>query len=111
MIREIIKDIEDIEGDQFKNIQTAPVLWGVNTARWIVYGLLALLTISLLFFGWLWGKENVQNPLALMSILLIVMTFIFSAILSRARQKKHYHILSQYLKLIMLMGVAFLFVV
>ncbi|MBN2523349.1 MAG: geranylgeranylglycerol-phosphate geranylgeranyltransferase, partial [Bacteroidales bacterium] len=40
LIREIIKDIEDFEGDYVFGRQTIPIAWGLQIAKWIVIGLI-----------------------------------------------------------------------
>ena len=40
--REIVKDIEDIEGDQKSGAKTTPILWGVQTAMYLVFVFMAL---------------------------------------------------------------------
>jgi 4-hydroxybenzoate polyprenyltransferase len=50
MVREMLKDIEDMNGDQATGYRTLPVIWGMNTARWITGGIL-FLTIVLLAAG------------------------------------------------------------
>jgi 4-hydroxybenzoate polyprenyltransferase len=50
VIREIIKDIEDIEGDTLHGRNTLPIKWGVKAVKIIV---LSLTIISLALLGWL----------------------------------------------------------
>jgi len=46
LIREIVKDIADLEGDKKFNIQTLPVKFGINTTLLFIYLFTALLFIS-----------------------------------------------------------------
>lgn len=46
LIREIVKDIEDIEGDMHFNLQTLPIQIGIKHSRTIVYVLYIVLLIS-----------------------------------------------------------------
>ncbi|MFZ1703180.1 MAG: UbiA family prenyltransferase [Saprospiraceae bacterium] len=43
--REIVKDIEDIEGDQLRGIKTYPIVKGVNLSKKLVFIILILLSI------------------------------------------------------------------
>ena len=45
--REIVKDIEDVDGDAAEGARTLPVVWGDRAATWLVLGLLVT-TIALL---------------------------------------------------------------
>ncbi len=47
LIREIFKDIEDIEGDRESGYKTLPIVFGINKANWIAIGFM-IITIFLL---------------------------------------------------------------
>ena len=42
LIREIIKDMEDLKGDQTFGCQTLPIVWGMRKTKYFIYGILAL---------------------------------------------------------------------
>ncbi len=42
--REIIKDIQDVEGDKLKTVKSIPIVFGHEKARWIALGLIFLCT-------------------------------------------------------------------
>jgi len=46
LIRELLKDIEDMKGDIFAGIKTLPIIKGINFSKWIIF----FLTIILIFF-------------------------------------------------------------
>ncbi len=48
-IREIIKDMEDVEGDRETECRTMPVKWGIKKTKHFLYALIAL-TIGALFY-------------------------------------------------------------
>lgn len=52
LIREIQKDMEDEEGDRLAGFRTLAVVWGVNRAKYITAGLLALSIASILGLSW-----------------------------------------------------------
>lgn len=67
LIREVIKDMEDIEGDLKFGCKTMPIVWGlpvakVFTAVWIVVltGLLVAIQIYVIQLGW-WISANASN--------------------------------------------------
>lgn len=37
LIREIIKDIEDVKGESAFGCKTVPVIWGIRGAKWVIY--------------------------------------------------------------------------
>lgn len=43
--REIVKDVEDLEGDTQSGGSTLPATWGIGTCRWLVTGLLVALIV------------------------------------------------------------------
>ena len=47
LLREILKDIQDMKGDMSSGFRTIPVIWGVKTGR-MISGLLVILVIALL---------------------------------------------------------------
>lgn len=48
--REIIKDIQDMEGDSLRNVRSIPIVYGRNKARWIAMGI-SLLIVPIYLTG------------------------------------------------------------
>ena len=81
LIREIVKDIEDMEGDKLRQARTLPLLYGVNRVRIILAGL-SLILIIIIPFPWIYNIYNsyflvicllfVSLPLTVIFILLII---------------------------------------
>jgi 4-hydroxybenzoate polyprenyltransferase len=105
LIREIIKDIEDIEGDKKVGCKTMPVVWGIDKARYFVVFLIMLLIVSVIFLqDFFWKEGNVFY--LLYSLLLIQIPFIIVIIkIIRAKTKEHFAFLNLFTKIIILMGV------
>ena len=105
LIREVIKDMEDIEGDIKYGCKTMPIVWGlpvskVFTAVWIVVlaGMLTAIQIYVIQLGW-WLS-------ALYSFVLIIIPLIWSLKkLYAATTPEDFHQLSSMIKLIMLAGI------
>lgn len=105
LIREMIKDMEDIHGDSRYNCRTFPIVFGLNAAKiyvaiWsiVVIALLGIMTIYVLQFGW-WA-----------SALYCVIFLIFPSIkilnkLFKPADSKDYHRLSSQIKWVMLAGI------
>jgi 4-hydroxybenzoate polyprenyltransferase len=105
LIREVIKDMEDLEGDRRYGCRTMPIVWGINaskvyTAVWLIV-LIAALTILQFYvlpFGW-WAS-------AVYCFVLIIAPLIWILFkLSKAVTSKDFHLLSSMVKLVMMTGI------
>lgn len=103
-IREIVKDVEDYEGDIKIHCQTIPVVCGVNATKTTLYVLISLLLLLLAVYGYvLFGMElyvamGIMMVIALCSVLLAVMIY-------RAKTQKDFHNSSAFAKVMMLIGL------
>ncbi len=97
LIREIIKDMEDIKGDERFGCKTLPIIWGIANTKKFIYGLIILFTITV----WLMiGSISTLLPIGLILTLILL---IFG--LAKADTVREYHRLSSFCKVIMLLGV------
>ncbi|HEV7621330.1 MAG TPA: geranylgeranylglycerol-phosphate geranylgeranyltransferase [Flavisolibacter sp.] len=105
LIREAIKDMEDLQGDERYNCKTLPIVAGIRTTRiyinvWLVVltGSLIVLQLYILQFGW-W-------PAVIYSIFLVIvpLAVIFFK-LSKAVSAKDFSDLSKWAKFVMLTGI------
>lgn len=111
LIREIVKDIEDIDGDKLIKAKTLPIVLGMQKSKWIAAGLLlALLLIPIPFL--MEGYEAYADrffismaPLGFIYILLLI-NFI---LLLKSTQKGNFHRVDLILKLAMALGCLFPF--
>jgi len=105
LIREAVKDIEDLPGDERYGCRTMPIVWGVNAAKvyvavWLVVilALLVILQVYVFRFGW-WVAM-------VYSIVFIIIPFVLIFLqLFKAKAQKDYHRLSNWTKLVMLSGI------
>ena len=105
LIREAIKDIEDLQGDERYGCRTMPIVWGVNAAKvyiavWLVVilALLVILQVYVARFEWWWAMVY--------SIVFIIGPFVLIFFqLYKAKDQKDYHRLSNWTKLVMLTGI------
>lgn len=105
LIREAIKDMEDLPGDAKYGCRTMPILWGVNatkvyTAVWlcVLIGSLLIIQIYLLQFKWWW-------PVLYSFVFLTLPCIYILRKLSKAVKSEDFHTLSKYSKLVMLTGI------
>ncbi|MEM6722305.1 MAG: geranylgeranylglycerol-phosphate geranylgeranyltransferase [Bacteroidota bacterium] len=104
LMREMVKDIEDINGDYNANIMTLPILLGRNRVNKIV-AVLAGITIlfALYCISEVLKGKTVTTIYVLVTILLPLLYFIIK--IWQADTKSEYRMLSLLLKLIMLFGI------
>lgn len=105
LIREVVKDIEDMEGDARYGCRTMPIAWGVEFSKvfatiWMVI-LLVLLLIVLLYIlqfrMWLGAAYNL--------VLIIAPSVYCLYLLFNAKQTKDYSVLSKWIKAVMFTGI------
>ena len=105
LIREIIKDIEDMEGDRQFDCKTVPVVFGVNAAKWMI-AFLSVLLIALLALAqrYFFAEEQfLKISYILVALQLPVAAMIFSLV--PAASKEDFAKLSEWMKVIMLFGI------
>lgn len=103
-IREIIKDIEDIDGDYNEGLKTFPIVFGRKRARNFAI-FLGLIAIFLLVFITLNLFELKTVTFAYIAIFIIFPLFYFVYRLWNSKTKKQYDFLSKLLKIIVLLGI------
>lgn len=103
-IREVIKDLEDVEGDRRYGGRTLPILLGATISHYIVA---ACLVVLLAMLGVVQPKLWQHAPvMAIYTILFIMFPLIFILVkVFSAKGAGDYHQLSTYLKLVMLTGI------
>jgi 4-hydroxybenzoate polyprenyltransferase len=108
LFREIIKDIEDAEGDKAQNCKTLPILLGthISTAIACFVGIIFLLLVF--YFSYLL-KESVLKVVTIhITISLPIIYALF--LLINAKNKQDFSFLSKLAKIIMLSGLIFLLI-
>jgi len=105
MVREIVKDVEDMRGDAQHGCRTLPLVWGVARSKWVAgffLAALALLTLTATI-QLLLGSHR---PLGLWLLFLVLLPMAqLMRLLIRADRRKHFRYLSAWCKGIMLAGV------
>ena len=105
LIREVIKDLEDVAGDRKFGCTTMPIVWGQNSTKvfvavWLIVLIACtfIINVYILSFGW-W-----------LSAIYALLTVVFPLIwlfkkLTKANSTTDFHQLSSYIKWIMLSGI------
>ena len=105
LIREAIKDMEDLPGDEKHGCKTMPVVWGVNATKvyvavWLIVliALLAIVQVYILQFPWWW-------PVIYIAMLIIAPLLYIFFKLYKASGSLGFHQLSNWTKFVMLTGI------
>jgi 4-hydroxybenzoate polyprenyltransferase len=101
MIRELLKDLENIKGDIVQDYQTIPVTYGEHFTK-ILITLLIFLTMNPVYFLWEYPEIGMMKYYF---YFVGVVFFLFLIYLWKASTKKDYVILHNTIKLIILIGV------
>jgi len=109
LIREIIKDIEDFEGDVAYGRNTIPVVIGVLSAR-IVSISLIIITIALLYLTWNFFLHDTITLIYLSSAIVLPLLYVILKLIV-SNNRKQLHSASRILKIIMLSGILYSVVV
>ena len=109
LTREIIKDIEDFEGDMAYGRNTIPVVTGVLFAR-IICILLIIITAGLLYIVW-YFYLNDRITLIYISCAVVIPLLYVTYQLITGVNKKQLHYASRLMKIIMIAGVLYSVVV
>jgi 4-hydroxybenzoate polyprenyltransferase len=109
LTREIIKDIEDFEGDIAYGRNTVPVVLGVLSSK-IVSVCLIILTVALLYLTWYLYINDLITLIYLSAAIVLPLLFvIYKVIISQNR--KQLHSASSLMKIVMLTGILYSVVV
>lgn len=97
--REIIKDIEDIQGDHAHGLQTLPIMAGKERSKNLAFFILIISAIFSVFFYTFYFLQ-ISYLLQLSYALIIVPTLIIAYFVTKAKKKKHFKRLSFTLKIL-----------
>lgn len=104
LIREIVKDIQDIEGDKASGLKSYPIIAGVKGAKIIVYVFTGIQLLLCGLYSFLsWGPGFFISSVVMGIITLALFYFINQ--FSRAKVKSDYALSSKLLKFTMFAGV------
>lgn len=103
LAREIVKDMEDVEGDLKLSAKTLPIVLGYTKSKWIAAAVLSGAVLSSLL---VWSFFNSISLFSMLPILcsafLVMVCFV---LLSRAAHKKDYRRINHLIKLSMVCGL------
>jgi 4-hydroxybenzoate polyprenyltransferase len=98
LIREILKDMEDVKGDENFGCKTLPIIWGIRKTKWLIYFIILLFT-ALIISTTILVKGMFLTSLCILPLALLVYWLV------PADTRKAFTQLSTLCKYIMLLGV------
>ncbi|MVM40873.1 prenyltransferase [Spirosoma sp. HMF3257] len=101
LIREIIKDMQDIRGDARFGCRTIPIIWGLRRTKYLLYVLIGVFVCALFLIAG--SLHNSRLILIFVLLLLPIAWLVYRLILADTRREFGY--LSSLCKLIMLVGI------
>jgi 4-hydroxybenzoate polyprenyltransferase len=110
LIREMVKDMEDVEGDKEYGCKTIPIVLGIKKAKLIAGAMILLFMAGI---GYIMMHQHEANDkisfVYFLTLAQIPLLFILIR-LFRAREKKDFRLLSMLVKIVMLTGICFMFI-
>lgn len=104
LIRELVKDMQDMEGDQAAGFKTYPIVAGVKGAKIMIYVFTGIEIMLCGLYSFLsWGLDLYASSVLMGLITLMLLYFINH--IARTRSKEEYGASSKLLKYIMFAGV------
>lgn len=101
LIREIIKDMEDLKGDNTFGCRTLPIVWGLRPTKVFIYGLIVVFSLVVVMVHF----AVTPLPVTFFIGFLLFPMGLLVAWLIRADTRRDFYRLSQFSKLIMLAGI------
>lgn len=100
IIREIVKDLEDMKGDKAFNLKTLPIRYGVERTKYFIYFISAVFLAVVGFF--LFKEPKFMVVFSGLAIVLLILDIG----IYRADKPADYRNMSRWCKLIMVMGLS-----
>ncbi len=109
LIREVVKDMEDVEGDMRYGCRTMPIVWGINVSKmfaavWIVVLILTLLALQVYVLQFHWWFSALWCAVLIIAPLIWIFKKLFVA-----QTPADFHKLSSAIKLVMFTGILSMF--
>ena len=105
LIRELIKDMEDFEGDRVIGRKSMPVVLGLRGTTFIIIALIVITIIALLWVYLIYLTDNLTLSYIVIGLILPLFFLVF--LLIKASSQKGYHFASIFSKFIMLAGMGY----
>lgn len=101
LVREIIKDMEDLKGDNTFGCRTLPIVWGLRRTKFFIYFILAVFALTVILINQFYEALPLEYFLIFLFIPLLILLYR----LIRADTTRDFAVLSTFCKIIMLLGI------
>lgn len=101
LVREIIKDMEDLKGDNTFGCRTLPIVWGLRRTKFVIYAILGVFSITVFVLNEFYEALPIKYYLLFLFVPLLWLLYR----LIRADTTKDFAWLSAFCKVIMLLGI------
>lgn len=109
VIREIVKDMEDNEGDQAYGMRTLPIVMGNISTKIVIFSLSFILIVILVIYYFIFAKNLIAFSYL---VFFVISPLIFVCYrLIKANSRNQYHHISVILKIIMVFGILYAIIV
>jgi 4-hydroxybenzoate polyprenyltransferase len=108
LIRELAKDLEDIQGDRLKGLHTFPIVFGHIASKRLILFFSYLLSVSIFTINFV--KENLLEYNLSMLLFMILPLFVIYIKFVSKENKNNFSSASKYYKLLMLIGLLIIIV-
>jgi len=108
LIREIVKDAEDMEGDKIAGCHTMPIVIGIKKTRWLVFSLLVLLNAPLVYIHYKFHELGIYPLIYFLLFIQAPFLVIYYRVL-KASVAADFHKISSWIKLLMVTSIIYVF--
>lgn len=105
LAREIVKDMEDFEGDKAYGSRSLPVVAGINISKAVV-SVIITATIILMVIMWALYIENIISLLYILVVMVVPLVFSIVALI-RGKSAQQFNTVSTIIKGVMLTGILY----
>lgn len=106
LIRELIKDIEDVNGDHHMKMRTLPIVFGMKRTRNVAIIFSIIFIISLVVISKAFIQDSHLFVLGIYNFVFLILPLLyFIYALWNAKLRKQFSFLSSYMKWIMVVGI------
>jgi 4-hydroxybenzoate polyprenyltransferase len=103
LVREMIKDMEDVKGDATFDRRTLPIVLGMPATKWVIYGILAIFFATILL-AMVYRAHDIFFSLYMVLLILLPGGMLVNGLL-KADRKRDFSRLSRWCKGLMLLGI------
>ncbi len=105
LLREIVKDVADMEGDQLEGYKTLPIVWGITNVKWLLGLLNGAFVVAVSIFLWDIYKGGLKLYAVYLFVAVILPLVYFQLKLPSFRYPTEFNRASLLLKVTQALGV------